>query len=91
MIGCTFLGQPRDNGEIHRETILKAIANHHKELESNPGRIKFLCSFNDDQYEEIYAYNDIIRRIEKNNSDPDIRKVKHITAHDHLKEIVQTT
>ena len=51
MIGRTFLGQPRDDGKRHRETIVKTISNHDKELESNTEYIKFLCSFNDDQYE----------------------------------------
>ena len=41
-----------------------------------------MCSFNDNQYEEIYAYNDIIRHIEKDNNNPDVWKFKCITAHE---------
>ena len=78
MIGRTFLGQPRDDGERHRPTIVKA-SNHDKNLKSNPERIEYLCSFNNDQYEEIHAYNDIISHIEKENNDPDVWKFKYIT------------
>ena len=81
MIGRTFLDQPRDDGEIHQATIIKVILNHDKNLESNHERIKFILSFNDDQYAYIYVYNNIIRHIEKYNNDPDIWKFKHITAH----------
>ena len=42
MIKHTFLGQPRDDVERHRATIVKAISNHDKKIESNPERIKFL-------------------------------------------------
>ena len=44
MIGRSFLGQPRDGGERHRARIVKYIAYHDKNLESNPERIKFLYS-----------------------------------------------
>ena len=33
IIERTFLCQPRDDGERHRATIVKAISNHDKELE----------------------------------------------------------
>ena len=82
MIGYTFIGQPRDNGERRITTIVKSISNQDKDLKSNPECIKFLWSFNDDQYEEIYAYNDIIRYIEKDNNDPFFNKFKHIVAHE---------
>ena len=63
MIGCNFPGQPRYEGERYRETITKYISNHDKKLKSNPERIEYLYSFNNDQYEEIHAYNDIISHI----------------------------
>ena len=55
VIRRTFLGQPKNDGERHRTTIVKAISNHHKELESNSERITFICSFDDYQYEDIYV------------------------------------
>ena len=47
----TFLGQPKDDGEKHQARIVKAISDHDNHLESNPERIKYVCSFNDDRYE----------------------------------------
>ena len=82
MIGRTFLGQPRDDMQRNRARIIKAILEHNKKLESNPEHIKLVCSFNYDQYKYIYAYNDIIRRIEKDNNDPGAWKFKYITVHD---------
>ena len=63
IIGRTFLGQPRDDGKRHQATIINTISDHGKNLKSNPERIKYLYSFDNDQYEEIYAYNDIISHI----------------------------
>ena len=77
MIGRTIIGQPRDNGERRQARIVKDISDHDKKLEPNPELVKFLCSFNDDQYEEKYAYNDIIKHIEKENTDPDVWKFKY--------------
>ena len=82
MIGRTFLGIHLDNGEQHRARIVKCIDNHRDKVESNPQRIKFLCSFNNDQYEDIMSYNDIIDHIEKNEDDSGVWKLRHITAHE---------
>ena len=82
IIGRTFLCQPRDSGERNRARVVESISDHDNHLESNPERITFLCSFNDEQCEKIYAYNDIIRHIKKDNDNPDIWKFKHTTAHE---------
>ena len=69
-------------GERYRGTIIKAILNHDKSLKSNPEHIEYLCSFNNDQYEELHAYNDTISYIKKDNNDPDIWKFTYITSHE---------
>ena len=61
-----------DNGDINKEGISHAIDAHNKELEQNPERIKFLCSFNNDEYEEVVTYNEIMRHIEKDDEDPSV-------------------
>ena len=68
--------------ERHRTRIVKAISDHDKNLESNSERINFLCSFNDDQSEELHTYDNISRSVEKDNNDPDVWKFKYITAHE---------
>ena len=82
MIGRTFLTEPQDNGERHRARIVKAIIDHENNIKNNPDRIKFLCSFNNDEYEDILAYNDIVDHIEKDYEDPTIWKLRRITAHE---------
>ena len=62
--------------------IVKAIVDHDNKMAKDPTRTKILCSFNDDQYQEILAYNNIIRQIEKDRDDPDVWKFQHITAHE---------
>ena len=51
-------------------------------MAKDPARINFLCSFNNDQYQEILAYNDITRHIKKDHDDPDVWKFKCITAYE---------
>jgi len=68
MIGRSFLSNPTDNvtidnGERHRAFIVREIEDHDNKMAKDPARIKFLCSFNNNQYQEILAYNNIIRHI----------------------------
>ena len=64
LIGCTFLMEPRENGERHRARIVRAVEDHENSVQGNPDLIKFICSVNNDQYEEVVAYNDIMSHIE---------------------------
>ena len=82
MIRRKLLTEPFDNGERHRARIVEAISDQHNQLEKNPDCIKFLCSFNNDQYTDIVAYNDIINHIEKYDDDPTVWKLRRITAHE---------
>ena len=61
--------------------VCNAIYSHKNKLERDPDRIKFICSFNNDEYEEIVTYNEIMNHIEKDNEDPQMWKFRRITAH----------
>ena len=61
---------------------VEMLYEHEKDVENNPDRIKFLCSFNNDEYEDILAYHDIIDHIEKEYEDPTVWKLRRITAHE---------
>ena len=82
MIGRTFLTEPLDNGERHRAKIVKAIIDHKNNLTNDPDCIKFLCSFNNHEYEDILAYNNIVHHIESNYEDSTLWKFRRITAHE---------
>ena len=45
-------------------------------------RVKLLCFFNDNQYQEIFSYNDIIRHFTKYHGDLDVYKLKCLTAYE---------
>jgi hypothetical protein len=83
LIGRTFLTEPKDDGHRYRARIVEAVDEHLQDVDDNPEHIRFKCSINDDQFEEIMAYNDIIQRIEQDDSeDTTVWKYKRITAHE---------
>ena len=67
LVGLTFLMDAKEDEQRFRACIVEAIQNQEVDLASNLDRIKFLCSINDDQYEEIMSYNNILSHIEKDN------------------------
>jgi hypothetical protein len=64
----------KEDGQQHRaqilnvideEEICKCIGEHERDLFRQPGHIQFVCSVNDDDYEEILSYNELMDYIEK--------------------------
>ena len=74
-----------ENSEQYRTKILEALVENEKQLVKHPDRIKFICSVNDDMYEEILTYNKILEYIAKNEEqDADqaiVWKFKCIAGH----------
>ena len=64
LIGRTFLMDKEDGQRHHarilnvidEEEICKRIGEHERELFRQPGHVQFVCSVNDDDYEEILSY-----------------------------------
>ena len=54
----------------------------HKKLAQVPGHTQFVCSVNDDKYEEIMSYNDIINHIAQYEDEYIVWKFKHIIAYE---------
>ena len=80
LIGKTFLF-PQEDGQVHRATIIEAIKEHEYLTENNPNFLKFKCSINDDLYEEVLAYHQILEYLEKATDNPVLWKFKSIVAH----------
>ena len=80
LVGWTFLMPTREDGQRHRARIVRAIEDHEKKLESNPDRVHFLCSVNDEQYEEILSYNELLSHLEEDGEGP-VWKFCRITSH----------
>jgi hypothetical protein len=96
LIGCTFLMDKQDGQQhcarilnvIDEEEICKHIGKHERELFRQPGHVQFVCSVNDDNYEEILSYNELMDYIEKDeqqHQDKDgngFWNFKHIVSHE---------
>jgi hypothetical protein len=72
LIGRTFLTE-QDDGQKHKARIVAAIEDHNACTEKNLERMRFVCSVNDDKYEEIMTYNQIM--------DPIVWRLKRIAGH----------
>ena len=80
LIGRTFL-VPTNNGEIHRAKIVECIQQHDETVATSSEHIRFRCSINDDKYEEVMSYNDIISYLEKDADNPVLWRFKKIVSH----------
>ena len=85
LVGRTFLMDPQENGERYHTKILEVSVESEEQLAKHPDHIKFICSVNDDMYEEILTYNEILEYIplsEEQDADQAIMwKFKHIAGH----------
>ena len=81
LIGRTFLKPPENDGRRYRAKIVEAIEEKEKNIANHPDKIKFRCSVNNDEYEEIVSYNDIINHIEKDDTESGEWKFTSIDGH----------
>ena len=80
LIGRTFLLPPEEDGQRFRGKIIESILENEEELNNQPDRIKFRCSINDEQFEEILSYNEILSMIEKDETEEGLWHFKSITG-----------
>ena len=81
-LGRTFLMPPDTDGQIFRARIVELIEDHHDDVLTSHDHVKFRCSINNDEYEEVLAYNDIIHHIEREMNSETMWKFKRIVAHE---------
>ena len=72
----------REDGQRHRARIVQLLEDHDANVNKNPTKIKFLCSVNNDQCEEVIAYNEILQFLEKDEEDDVVWKFKSIIGHE---------
>jgi hypothetical protein len=72
LIGRTFLTEQDDRQKY------RAIEDHNANSEKMP----FVCSVNDDKYEEIMTYNQIMDHIEQSEKDAIVWRFKRIAGHE---------
>ena len=82
LIGRTFLMDQQEDGQKFRARVLEAINYHDKKVQNNPELMRFKCSINNDQYEDILAYNEIVHHLYLDQESDNLWKFKDITAHE---------
>jgi hypothetical protein len=82
LVGRTFLMDKQDNGDRYRARIVELIEEHDEDLEKETPRLKYKLSVNNDQFEEIMTYNQIVDFLNcEDNNDDKVWKFKRIVAH----------
>ena len=81
LIGRTFLLEPDDDGYVRRAKIVDLIDKHDEATTNRPDHIQFRVSVNDDEYQDVMAYNEILERLEADSENPTVWKFKRITGH----------
>jgi hypothetical protein len=54
----------QEDGQRFHACIVRALEDHETDLAKETDWIQFLCSINDDQFEEIVSYNDLMNSLE---------------------------
>jgi len=82
VIGWTFLLEPQEDGQCFCTWIVQAIQDQDDKLATNTEQCKLRCSINDDQFEEILSYNEILNYVKQlNNPGTKLWQFQHITRH----------
>jgi hypothetical protein len=71
---------PQEDGQHFHAHIVHALEDHERDFENDPDRIHFLCLVNDDEFEEIMSYNDLLNSLEEDGEGV-VWKFHRITAH----------
>ena len=74
------LSVTQEEGETTRIKIIEAINEHQDDSSRSKPAVKFKCSVNNDAYEEVLSYNQILEYLEKDDNDI-VWKFKDIIGH----------
>ena len=80
LVGRTF-GITQEDGQTTQLRIIEAIKEHQDNIESSSTNVKFRCGVNNDAYEDILTYNQIMDYLSKDDEDDIIWKFKDIIGH----------
>ena len=80
LVGRT-IGITQEDGQTTQLCILEAIKEHQDNAVNSPDNVKFRCSVNEDAYDDILTYNQIMEYLAKDDDDDIIWKFKDIIGH----------
>jgi hypothetical protein len=66
LLGRTFRMDTHEDGQRFRARIIECISDHESNFRHSDDHVKFRISVNEDEYEEIITYNELMDFIEKN-------------------------
>jgi hypothetical protein len=66
LLGRTFLMDTQEDGQRFCTRIVECISDHESNVPRSDNHVKFRISVNEDKYEEIITYNELMDFIEKN-------------------------
>ena len=69
LIGRTFLKDSEEDGQRFRARVVRAVVDKEDDLKKGSEYMKFICEVPNSTVDEILTYNEIIDRIERENSD----------------------
>ena len=72
LVGRIFLMDPGGEEQHQHVHILEMIDDHESATTHNPENVKFRCSMDNDEYEEILSYNDIINFLANKKDSPTV-------------------
>ena len=78
LIGKSFLMDKTEDGQQHRARITELVEGHQRDMEQRPELIKFKVSMNQDQYEELLTYRQVLDYILKDEQTEVVWKYKRI-------------
>jgi hypothetical protein len=81
LIGRTFLSKPSDDGERVRLRVIERLDERDNALARDPNNLKFRCTTEDGELEEVIAYNEILEYLEKGDGDDGTFHFKKILEH----------
>ena len=82
LVGQTFLMDECNDGQHFQAKIVECIRNHESAKTQTSDHVKFQCSINDDAYEDLISYNEMMDYIQKNaENDQILWWFKHIIGH----------
>ena len=80
LVGHT-IGVTDDHGESTQIKIIEAIKEYQDSVDNSPTNVKFKCSMNNDSYEDILTYNQVMEYLSQDNDEGIVWKFKDIIGH----------
>ena len=72
---------PKEDGNTIKAKVVEAIEDHEYQVSKHPVHLRFCCSLNDDEYEEILTYQEVMDHMERDSDNPIVWNFKRIVSH----------